>query len=667
MFKIEKYDRKDVNKMFTRLGKQENVLSEHGTTAEHRLTVIKKAAKAFKKSVEESLRTSSRNKKESLEDRKQRSLEYKLGDSVLANSVQTLNEKKPSLMVTSSDFCSVSGSSASASSSGYAETSPLNTVFECYANFEKHLGHKLSECERDIERFWSDGKTPIAHLLLEEIPAVVKDKANLEKLVKKKQQSEHNLVKEEKKLETLQANALAAYAAANAAANAAAAQAAAAAGNASSVGAENNGHDDSSSLSSITAPNEPDPEILNQQIRKRDGASREVECLCREVASEQDKMTSKLLTLSSRENRYAKSVVDLLRIQLVYYEEAYHTALAQLRQMERTLQETHYRPVFGEGLEDHLKASGRRIAAPIGLAVSQLRKMGLNDEGLFRLCPQQTKLNKLKALMDSNLPLAGLLVDADPHLYASLLKCYLRELPVPLLGSNYQRWTEVLLRRRTSDRVAEIRKILREDVSSAVATNIRYLFKFLLELSTQSDKTKMDVHNIAIVLGPNLLWPTAAAGSTGSTADLSGEQDSIDLKISLVSTMIERFDVIFESDDGAIDYEDDDVDYKKLEEEIERKRVEMIRSTPSPSSPKLNNAADAIANAAAAAAATAATTTVAAVVTPPPSASHSSSENAANNSNGKTNRLSLVPGSPSEPKASPSHKRRLDVNLLKMW
>ena len=95
--------------------------------------------------------------------------------------------------------------------------------------------------------------------------------------------------------------------------------------------------------------------------------------------------------------------------------------------------------MFGEKIEDHLRFSGRQIAAPISLAVSQIRKNGMNEEGLFRLSPQLVKFNKLKAFLDSNLPLEEALVDADSHLYAGLLKGYLRDLPVPLLGKAYAR------------------------------------------------------------------------------------------------------------------------------------------------------------------------------------------------------------------------------------
>ena len=36
---------------------------------------------------------------------------------------------------------------------------------------------------------------------------------------------------------------------------------------------------------------------------------------------------------------------------------------------------------------------------------------------------------------------------------------------------------------------------------------LRFLMFFLNELSKHQDETKMGVNNIAIVIGPNLLWP----------------------------------------------------------------------------------------------------------------------------------------------------------------
>ena len=72
-----------------------------------------------------------------------------------------------------------------------------------------------------------------------------------------------------------------------------------------------------------------------------------------------------------------------MKIKKEFYLNAYTTIEAELPNIERILNETQFRPVFGERLEDHLNATGRMIAYPILLTVSYLRQGGLNEEGLL--------------------------------------------------------------------------------------------------------------------------------------------------------------------------------------------------------------------------------------------------------------------------------------------
>ena len=91
---------------------------------------------------------------------------------------------------------------------------------------------------------------------------------------------------------------------------------------------------------------------------------------------EQDKLTSTLLTLVSRENRYAESVLHLIRLKKQFYENAFKTMEAELPLIEKMLQETTMRSVFGERLEDHLRATNRTIAFPIALSIRQVEYWG---------------------------------------------------------------------------------------------------------------------------------------------------------------------------------------------------------------------------------------------------------------------------------------------------
>ena len=85
-------------------------------------------------------------------------------------------------------------------------------------------------------------------------------------------------------------------------------------------------------------------QVLEQE-KKTDQSSRELESLAKDVAVEKDRVTTKLLTLSSRENRYARSITEMLRKQRHFYQEALNMADAQLQVMENALNRTPYRSV----------------------------------------------------------------------------------------------------------------------------------------------------------------------------------------------------------------------------------------------------------------------------------------------------------------------------------
>jgi hypothetical protein len=112
--------------------------------------------------------------------------------------------------------------------------------------------------------------------------------------------------------------------------------------------------------------------------------------------------------------------------------------------------------------------------------------------------------------LDSNIPIsAELIADSDAHLFSSLLKSYLRELPVPFLGRKdstiYHSWLQAATLASNQERVDEICNII-NNLPADITLNIQYLVKFLSELSSKAEETKMTPHNIAICLGPTILW-----------------------------------------------------------------------------------------------------------------------------------------------------------------
>ena len=386
-----------------------------------------------------------------------------------------------------------------------ATPSPLNQILERFANLEKTLGHMIAVNEAEVHAFVGSD-TPISRLLAEDVPAVTSAKKDLQELCRRQEQSKSALEKEQRKFDRM------------------------------------------------ASEEDVDAEELNRQKEKKEKLAYELENLNKEVALEQDKLTSTLLSLTSRENRYAKSVYELMKLKKHFYEIAFKTIEVELPNIERILSETTLRPVFGEPLEDHLNATGRTIAFPIALSVRYLLDSGLNDEGLFRISPKQIKLDKVKAHMDSQEPLAELLLECDAHLYSALLKSYLRELPEPLLANGdaslYDRWIEAGAEADEAERVRRIADILK-DLSEPTAKNAQYLTKFLNELSAKSGTTKMTPRNIGIVLGPNLLWSPKGQMAT--------EHGNIEHIISAVATLIENYDELFDDDKVDLDIDEEDL------------------------------------------------------------------------------------------------------------
>lgn len=94
---------------------------------------------------------------------------------------------------------------------------------------------------------------------------------------------------------------------------------------------------------------------------------------------------------------------------------------------------TALKAAFGTSLDDYLAVGDHTISPVIQVCVACLLDH-VEEEGLFRIPGSTSKVKKLKYIFD-----AGIVPDdideftSDPHAVAGTLKCYLRELPEPLL------------------------------------------------------------------------------------------------------------------------------------------------------------------------------------------------------------------------------------------
>ncbi|KAJ8612564.1 hypothetical protein CTAYLR_007194 [Chrysophaeum taylorii] len=192
-------------------------------------------------------------------------------------------------------------------------------------------------------------------------------------------------------------------------------------------------------------------------------------------------------------------------------------SLAEIQEVQSVSHDTHV--VFNaeesrfEGLPEGWQTANKQFAVPVGalprvdvegyddkipsVVVMLARKLdelnGHGTLGIFRVAPDQEDCREAREAIDRG----GLWDTQDPHVVATLIKVFFRELPIGLLN-----WL--------GD--ASLAKLARHepcaDVVSDLADPHRSLLLWLLDLMativTNEHTNKMSAKNMAIVMSPNL-------------------------------------------------------------------------------------------------------------------------------------------------------------------
>uniref|UniRef100_A0A8B9FAT4 SH3 domain-binding protein 1 n=1 Tax=Amazona collaria TaxID=241587 RepID=A0A8B9FAT4_9PSIT len=375
--------------------------------------------------------------------------------------------------------------------------SSLGKALEMGCCTESSLAKILAEFEITLER---DVLQPLNKLSEEELPIILKHKKTLQKLI-----SDWNTIKSRLN------------------------QAAKSSSNSAGTGA---GPGASSAANKL--------EILKE----------EEEEVKRKVEQCKDEYMADLYHFSTKEDSYASYFIKLLEIQAQYHRQSLgslDSALAELKESHSQTEPsfTADTPVvgyYGVPLETHLKSLGREIALPMEACVMTLLASGMREEGLFRLAAGASVLRKLKSSLASG---SNALEEfySDPHAVAGALKSYLRELPQPLMTFElYNEWLQVASLKDDESRIQSLR-----DTCSRLPhesyNNLRwYLIKFLVKLAEHQEVNKMTPSNIAIVLGPNLLW---SQQSTGDPMQLDLASVSSIQVVNVVEALIQNADTLF--------------------------------------------------------------------------------------------------------------------------
>ncbi|XP_072524285.1 rho GTPase-activating protein 17a isoform X2 [Salminus brasiliensis] len=254
-----------------------------------------------------------------------------------------------------------------------------------------------------------------------------------------------------------------------------------------------------------------------------------------------DQLSADMYNFFSKEGDYARYYVMLLEAQADYHRKSLSVLESVLPTIQTQQDSWTEKPAFGTGLDEHLKRSGREIALPIEACVMMLLETGMKEEGLFRIAAGASKLKKLKAALDCSTSQLEEFY-SDPHAVAGALKSYLRELPEPLM--TYQLYDEWIQASNVSDPDKRLQALwlVCDQLPKNNKANFRYLVKFLAKLAQDSEINKMNPSNIAIVLGPNLLW----AKTEGSLAEMAAAT-SVHV-VTIIEPIIQHADWFFPED-----------------------------------------------------------------------------------------------------------------------
>ena len=161
---------------------------------------------------------------------------------------------------------------------------------------------------------------------------------------------------------------------------------------------------------------------------------------------------------------------------------------------------------FGGSLNDCIMGA-YGIPLVIERCVEEIRQHGMFTEGIFR---RSGKMSKLKLMMDRFNHETEITFEEfdDIHLWSSLLKMYLRDLQEPLL--TFALFEDVMRLADVSDsdeHLAIVQQLFKEPVFPGInLVSLYFLINFLGDVARESESNCMTIENIAIVVGPSLLW-----------------------------------------------------------------------------------------------------------------------------------------------------------------
>jgi hypothetical protein len=219
--------------------------------------------------------------------------------------------------------------------------------------------------------------------------------------------------------------------------------------------------------------------------------------------------------------------------------------------------------IFGVPLETLVEREGAestngvgpgalRVPAIVDDCVSAMKQMDMSVEGVFRKNGNIKRLKEASEAIDSNA--TPDLSRENPVQVAALLKKFLREMPEPLLTFKLQKLFITTQKISDDERRRRVLHLTCCLMPKSHRDTMEVLFSFLKWTASfsqvdEESGSKMDIHNLATVIAPNILY--AKEKAPGAKQPNIPQVDESFLAIEAVNTLIEYNDYFSQVSDSG--------------------------------------------------------------------------------------------------------------------
>ncbi|XP_064482022.1 rho GTPase-activating protein 6-like isoform X2 [Ornithodoros turicata] len=220
--------------------------------------------------------------------------------------------------------------------------------------------------------------------------------------------------------------------------------------------------------------------------------------------------------------------------------------------------------------DDGLTVQGPQVPRVVRSCLRYLQDFGLTTVGIFRVSSSKRRVRQLREEFDSGREVHLEQERPQAHDVAQLLKEFFRDLPQPLLTRDL--YVPFLYTQRTLERQKQL-DMLRQLIRLLPSQNRDTLWALLRFLNRVAESSadrktpqgelvsgnKMDAHNLATMLGPNILRYTSKSVKDKFIVENSERAEERSEVILVVRQLIENYDKLFE-----VSAEDMDSLYRRL-------------------------------------------------------------------------------------------------------